>query len=152
MLVYMQACKCTYIHMHAHTHTCMHTHNHTHTQAIHTCTSTNHTTHLWFLIFMNWFHRCVNTVMLQNTEGFMFKNLACLIIDEADRILDLGFEEEMQQIIRLLPSECCYCFLVVLWGFVIVVLFCLFVVRSYLFCCCLGDVVHFVLLESDCQP
>ena len=48
--------------------------------------------------------------MLQNTEGFMFKNLACLIIDEADRILDLGFEEEMQQIIRLLPSECCYCF------------------------------------------
>ncbi|KAL8559511.1 ATP-dependent RNA helicase ddx18 [Nucella lapillus] len=42
---------------------------------------------------------------LQNTDGFMFKNLSCLIIDEADRILDLGFEEEMQQIIRLLPKK-----------------------------------------------
>lgn len=35
----------------------------------------------------------------------MFKNLQCLIIDEADRILDVGFEEEMKQIIRLLPSK-----------------------------------------------
>ncbi|KAK7108390.1 uncharacterized protein [Littorina saxatilis] len=42
---------------------------------------------------------------LQNTEGFMYKNLACLIIDEADRILDLGFEEELAQIIRLLPKK-----------------------------------------------
>ena len=43
--------------------------------------------------------------MFQNTDGFMFKNLQCLIIDEADRILDIGFEEEMKQIIKLLPSE-----------------------------------------------
>lgn len=43
--------------------------------------------------------------MLQNTPDFMFKNLQCLIIDEADRILDLGFEEEMRQIIKLLPSK-----------------------------------------------
>ena len=35
----------------------------------------------------------------------MFKNLQCLIIDEADRILDIGFEEEMKQIIKLLPSK-----------------------------------------------
>ena len=35
----------------------------------------------------------------------MFKNLQCLIIDEADRILDIGFEEEMKQIIQLLPSN-----------------------------------------------
>lgn len=41
---------------------------------------------------------------LQNTPGFMFKNLQCLIIDEADRILEVGFEEELKQIIRLLPS------------------------------------------------
>ncbi len=34
----------------------------------------------------------------------MYKNLQCLIIDEADRILDIGFEEEMKQIIQLLPS------------------------------------------------
>ncbi|XP_025098823.1 ATP-dependent RNA helicase HAS1-like [Pomacea canaliculata] len=42
---------------------------------------------------------------LQNTEGFMYKNLQCLIIDEADRILDLGFEEEMKQIVKLLPKR-----------------------------------------------
>jgi Superfamily II DNA and RNA helicases len=42
---------------------------------------------------------------LQNTPDFLFKNLQCLVIDEADRILDIGFEEEMKQIINLLPSE-----------------------------------------------
>ena len=42
---------------------------------------------------------------LQNTQGFVFKNLQCLIIDEADRILQVGFEEEMKQIIRLLPKK-----------------------------------------------
>ena len=36
----------------------------------------------------------------------MFKNLQCLIVDEADRILEIGFEEEMRQIIRLLPGVC----------------------------------------------
>lgn len=36
----------------------------------------------------------------------MFKNLQCLIIDEADRILEVGFEEELKQIIKLLPSMC----------------------------------------------
>lgn len=40
----------------------------------------------------------------------MFKNLQCLIIDEADRILEVGFEEELKQIIKLLPSTC-VCFL-----------------------------------------
>ena len=35
----------------------------------------------------------------------MYKNLQCLVIDEADRILDIGFEEEMKQIIQLLPSK-----------------------------------------------
>ena len=44
-------------------------------------------------------------VVFQNTPEFMYKNLQCLIIDEADRILDIGFEEEMKQIIKLLPSE-----------------------------------------------
>lgn len=42
---------------------------------------------------------------LQNTPEFLYKNLQCLIIDEADRILDIGFEEELKQIINLLPSE-----------------------------------------------
>ncbi|CAH2085456.1 unnamed protein product [Euphydryas editha] len=42
---------------------------------------------------------------LQNTPNFLFKNLQCLIIDEADRILEIGFEEEVKQIIRLLPKR-----------------------------------------------
>ena len=42
---------------------------------------------------------------LQNTKDFLFKNLQCVIIDEADRILDVGFEEELKRIIKLLPSE-----------------------------------------------
>ena len=42
---------------------------------------------------------------LQNTAGFVHRNLACLVIDEADRILEIGFEEEMRQIIRILPKE-----------------------------------------------
>lgn len=42
---------------------------------------------------------------LQNTKNFLFKNLQCLVIDEADRILDIGFEEEMKQIIRILPKR-----------------------------------------------
>ena len=42
---------------------------------------------------------------LQNTKDFLYKNLQCLIIDEADRILDVGFEEEMKRIIKLLPSK-----------------------------------------------
>lgn len=32
---------------------------------------------------------------LHNTQGFVFKNLRSLIIDEADRILEVGFEDEM---------------------------------------------------------
>ncbi|KAI8987217.1 ATP-dependent RNA helicase HAS1 [Pilobolus umbonatus] len=42
---------------------------------------------------------------LQNTRGFIFKNLKALVIDEADRILEIGFEEEMKQIIKILPSD-----------------------------------------------
>ena len=42
---------------------------------------------------------------LQHTQGFVFKNLQCLIIDEADRILQQGFEDEMRQIIKLLPKK-----------------------------------------------
>ncbi|KAI0006425.1 ATP-dependent RNA helicase HAS1 [Xylariaceae sp. FL0662B] len=41
---------------------------------------------------------------LQNTP-FVFKNLKSLVIDEADRILEIGFEDEMRQIIKILPSE-----------------------------------------------
>lgn len=42
---------------------------------------------------------------LQNTPGFVFHNLQMLIIDEADAILKIGFEEEMNQIIKILPKN-----------------------------------------------
>ncbi|RYY32262.1 DEAD/DEAH box helicase, partial [archaeon] len=41
---------------------------------------------------------------MQNTRGFVFSNLQVLIIDEADRLLEEGFEEEMQRIVKLLPK------------------------------------------------
>lgn len=39
------------------------------------------------------------------TKSFDYSCLKCLVIDEADRILDFGFEEDMSQILRLLPSK-----------------------------------------------
>ena len=42
---------------------------------------------------------------MQNTKGFVFHNLVNLIIDEADRILEVGFEEEMNLIIKMLPKK-----------------------------------------------
>ncbi|TFK41373.1 DEAD-domain-containing protein [Crucibulum laeve] len=42
---------------------------------------------------------------LENTKGFVFRNLKALVIDEADRILEIGFEEEMKKIISILPNE-----------------------------------------------
>ena len=43
-------------------------------------------------------------IVLQNTKGFVFRNLKALVIDEADRILEIGFEEEMKKIIDILPK------------------------------------------------
>jgi ATP-dependent RNA helicase DDX18/HAS1 len=34
----------------------------------------------------------------------MYRHLKSLIIDEADRILEVGFEEAMKQIIKILPK------------------------------------------------
>ncbi|RMZ75724.1 hypothetical protein DV738_g5354, partial [Chaetothyriales sp. CBS 135597] len=42
---------------------------------------------------------------LRNLKGFVYKNLKALVIDEADRILEVGFEDEMRQIIHMLPKE-----------------------------------------------
>jgi len=42
---------------------------------------------------------------LQNTPNFLFKNLQCFVMDEADCILNIGFEEEMKQILKILPSK-----------------------------------------------
>ena len=42
---------------------------------------------------------------LQNTQGFIFKNIKAFVIDEADRILEVGFEDEMRQVVKILPKE-----------------------------------------------
>ncbi|KAH7662282.1 ATP-dependent RNA helicase DDX18/HAS1 protein [Dioscorea alata] len=42
---------------------------------------------------------------LQNTKGFIYKNLQCLMIDEADRILEQNFEDDMKQIFKRLPEN-----------------------------------------------
>ncbi len=42
---------------------------------------------------------------LQSTPEFNVKNLLALVIDEADRILQHGFEDEMRTILRLLPRK-----------------------------------------------
>lgn len=42
---------------------------------------------------------------LQNSPDFLYKNLQVLVIDEVDRILEIGFEEDMKQIIKLLPKR-----------------------------------------------
>lgn len=42
---------------------------------------------------------------LQNTPDFLYKNLQILVIDEVDRILEIGFEEDMKQIVNLLPKR-----------------------------------------------
>ena len=38
-------------------------------------------------------------------QDFNFKNLQTLIIDEADRILDVGFEEELKKIVKWVFSQ-----------------------------------------------
>lgn len=43
-------------------------------------------------------------INLQSTKGFVYRNVKALVIDEADRILEVGFEEQMKKIIKLLPN------------------------------------------------
>jgi len=42
---------------------------------------------------------------LGHTKAFNFSSLAALVVDEADRILEIGFEEELRDIIKLLPKN-----------------------------------------------
>jgi ATP-dependent RNA helicase DDX18/HAS1 len=42
---------------------------------------------------------------LVNTKGFNYSNISMLIIDEADAILKIGFEKELREILRLIPSD-----------------------------------------------
>jgi len=42
---------------------------------------------------------------LQETKGFTLGTLKYLVLDEADRILNMDFEDEVNKIIRVIPSE-----------------------------------------------
>ncbi|CAG4945207.1 unnamed protein product [Colias eurytheme] len=42
---------------------------------------------------------------LENTKEFNCKNLKCLILDEADKLLEAGFEKHIKGIIKLLPKK-----------------------------------------------
>eukprot|EP01080_Neovahlkampfia_damariscottae_P005830 gene5830-9653_t len=42
---------------------------------------------------------------LLNTQGFGFENIEILVLDEADRLLELGFQDELEQIIEYCPKN-----------------------------------------------
>jgi ATP-dependent RNA helicase DDX47/RRP3 len=42
---------------------------------------------------------------LKATKGFHLRHVRCLVLDEADRMLSMDFEEELHQIVDQLPSE-----------------------------------------------
>lgn len=42
---------------------------------------------------------------LQHTKGFSLRNLRFLVMDEADRMLSMDFEEEINQILAAIPRE-----------------------------------------------
>ncbi|KAJ3313480.1 ribosomal RNA processing protein [Boothiomyces sp. JEL0838] len=42
---------------------------------------------------------------LENTKGFNLKNLKYLVMDEADRLLDLDFGVEIEKVLKVIPRE-----------------------------------------------
>uniref|UniRef100_A0A2I3FQD0 ATP-dependent RNA helicase n=1 Tax=Nomascus leucogenys TaxID=61853 RepID=A0A2I3FQD0_NOMLE len=52
-----------------------------------------------------WPHQAVCWTICRIPPGLMYKNLQCLVIDQADHILDVGFAEELKQVIKLLPTR-----------------------------------------------
>lgn len=42
---------------------------------------------------------------LQNSPGFVTRNLLLFCMDEADRILEIGFEDDLRAIVKMLPKE-----------------------------------------------
>ena len=42
---------------------------------------------------------------LENTKGFSLKTIRYLVMDEADRILNMDFEEEVDKMLRVIPKE-----------------------------------------------
>jgi ATP-dependent RNA helicase DDX47/RRP3 len=42
---------------------------------------------------------------LENTKGFNLKSLKYLVLDEADRILNMDFEKEVDTLLKVIPKE-----------------------------------------------
>jgi ATP-dependent RNA helicase DDX47/RRP3 len=42
---------------------------------------------------------------LENTKGFNMKNLKYLVMDEADRLLDLDFGAEIEKVLKVIPRD-----------------------------------------------
>ena len=42
---------------------------------------------------------------LENTKGFNLKSLKYLVLDEADRILNMDFEQEVDKLLTVIPKE-----------------------------------------------
>ena len=42
---------------------------------------------------------------LRNSQGFGLEDLATLVLDEADRLLEMGFKEEIHEIVKLAPMK-----------------------------------------------
>lgn len=42
---------------------------------------------------------------LENTKGFHLRTLRYLIMDEADRLLNMDFEEEINKVLKAIPRE-----------------------------------------------
>ena len=42
---------------------------------------------------------------LENTKGFNMKNLKYLVLDEADKLLNLDFEKQINHILQMVPQE-----------------------------------------------
>lgn len=42
---------------------------------------------------------------LENTKGFTLKTLRYLVMDEADRLLSMDFEKELETILKVIPRE-----------------------------------------------
>lgn len=43
---------------------------------------------------------------LENTKGFNLKSLKYLVLDEADKLLNMDFEEEITKMLTLIPKVC----------------------------------------------
>ena len=43
--------------------------------------------------------------LVRNTQSVGLEDLAVLILDEADRLLEMGFQEEIREIVKMCPKK-----------------------------------------------